>query len=267
MYPGAPSRTDLSSCLIPLRPYRNLALLRPAYSSSAYGCNLTAQLVTDGLIDTHLPDWMHHTIVDGQILPKTEREIVVDHFESAVLELPSSNPTVELHLGGGEQTCPRSTAGQLFVVVPKPGSVASALTVPPSLLMTAAPREGRQRRKRPALPTENYPPELVRGITCSSPPSPSDNPLKAVITAQTSQWPYPPPLPPAPLPAAPRPKWPGTPRRSPGVSGSFGILQDKNNVLMSAAPTASPSAWKAATIGEEWISVDLDTFPLYLRQR
>jgi hypothetical protein len=38
--------------------YRNLALHRPAYASSSYDYNLTAQLVTDGIIDTKSPRWV-----------------------------------------------------------------------------------------------------------------------------------------------------------------------------------------------------------------
>ena len=38
--------------------YRNLALHRPAYQSSSYDYNLTAQLITDGIKDTRLPRWV-----------------------------------------------------------------------------------------------------------------------------------------------------------------------------------------------------------------
>jgi hypothetical protein len=70
MYPGAPSENFQPELLLDAdAPYRNLALLRPAYASSSYDYNLTAQLVTDGLVDTVLPQWIT-TVVDGQILPK-----------------------------------------------------------------------------------------------------------------------------------------------------------------------------------------------------
>src|ERR1035438_9909090 len=46
MYPGAPSENFQPELVLdPAAPYRNFALLRPAYSSSAYDYNLTAQLV------------------------------------------------------------------------------------------------------------------------------------------------------------------------------------------------------------------------------
>src|SRR5208337_3303443 len=54
VYPGDP-RQDFGPTLVPdASTYRNLALHRPAYHSSCYDYNLTAQLVTDGIKDTHL---------------------------------------------------------------------------------------------------------------------------------------------------------------------------------------------------------------------
>jgi len=47
IYPGAPGE-DFSPELVPdSATYRNLALLRPAYHSSSYDYNLTAQLATE----------------------------------------------------------------------------------------------------------------------------------------------------------------------------------------------------------------------------
>jgi hypothetical protein len=168
MYPGAPSENFQPELLLDAdAPYRNLALLRPAYASSSYDYNLTAQLVTDGLVDTVLPQWIT-TVVDGQILPKTEREIVVDHFQSAVLELPSSNPAVELHLGGGAVP---STVDRLELFVVVPGHV-----VPDSLTFTVSVSDDAHTWRQTGsvtgghpLPTENYPPDLVRGSQLLNP--------------------------------------------------------------------------------------------------
>src|SRR5271166_2286464 len=46
IYPGAPSENFCPELVIDGSTYRNLALLRPAYHSSSYVYNLTAQLVT-----------------------------------------------------------------------------------------------------------------------------------------------------------------------------------------------------------------------------
>ena len=58
VYPGDPNQ-DFAPTLVPdTTTYRNLALHRPAYQSSAYDYNLTAQLVTDGIKETSLPRWI-----------------------------------------------------------------------------------------------------------------------------------------------------------------------------------------------------------------
>ena len=56
LYPGAALENfDAQVMLDPAAPYRNLALLRPAFASSNYDYNLTAQLITDGIVDTRDP--------------------------------------------------------------------------------------------------------------------------------------------------------------------------------------------------------------------
>src|SRR5689334_11145910 len=58
IYPGEPS-AHFGPTLIPdTTSYRNLALHRPAYHSSSYDYNLTAQLVTDGIKSSDLPRWI-----------------------------------------------------------------------------------------------------------------------------------------------------------------------------------------------------------------
>jgi len=59
--------------------YRNLALRRAAYHSSSYDYNLTAQLVTDGIVDSSLPAWLEVETAFGGVLPKEEREFAFDH--------------------------------------------------------------------------------------------------------------------------------------------------------------------------------------------
>ena len=162
VYPGLPSE-DFSPTLIldPAAPYRNLALLRPAYHSSSYDYNLTAQLVTDGLIDTEPPRWLV-ALADGEILRKEDREIFTDHFESALQALTGPTPTVELHLMGGAEA-PAVDRLEVFVVVPE--------TVPVDRLTFTASisEDGHLWQQLPAvngsapLPTENYPPGLSNG--------------------------------------------------------------------------------------------------------
>ena len=55
VYPGNPKEDFSPAMKIDNKTYRNLALHRPAYQSSSYDFNLTAQLITDGIIESKLP--------------------------------------------------------------------------------------------------------------------------------------------------------------------------------------------------------------------
>jgi len=77
IYPGNPAE-DYAPVLVSVTNYRNLALLRPAYQSSSYDYNLTAQLVTDGIKETKPPRWLVTTLQSG-VAKKNEREFLIDH--------------------------------------------------------------------------------------------------------------------------------------------------------------------------------------------
>jgi beta-galactosidase/beta-glucuronidase len=101
VYPGEP-REDFGPTLEPdPSTYRNLALHRPAYHSSSYDYNLTAQLVTDGIKDTHLPDWVATSASYRGLLPKTDREFFLDHSPVTTVDLRGPRPWVQVQLGGG----------------------------------------------------------------------------------------------------------------------------------------------------------------------
>jgi len=101
VYPGDP-REDFGPTLVPdASTYRNLALHRPAYHSSCYDYNLTAQLVTDGIKDTHPPDWIATSVSFRGLLPKTEREFLLDHNPVTTVDLRGPRPWVQVQLGGG----------------------------------------------------------------------------------------------------------------------------------------------------------------------
>ena len=77
IYPGNPAE-DFSPALLPdTNNYRNLAKLRTAYHSSSYDYNLTAQLVTDGIIIREMPDYISVATNQG-VLKKNEREWLFD---------------------------------------------------------------------------------------------------------------------------------------------------------------------------------------------
>ena len=74
VYPGNPDE-DLAPVLVPdSATYRNLALLRPAYHSSSYDYNLTAQLVMDGMKETVLPRWLVTSLSTSGVTNKIERK-------------------------------------------------------------------------------------------------------------------------------------------------------------------------------------------------
>lgn len=75
-YPGSPQE-DFSPELQPNSTYRNIALLRAAYQSSSYDYNLTAQLVTDGIISTQPPQYLILSTPDGE-KPRRELEWMID---------------------------------------------------------------------------------------------------------------------------------------------------------------------------------------------
>src|SRR5579884_2825402 len=77
VYPGDPREDFAPVMRIDSGTYRNLALHRPAFQSSAWDYNLTAQLITDGIRDTRLPRWIV-TSTSRCAVPKHEREALVD---------------------------------------------------------------------------------------------------------------------------------------------------------------------------------------------
>ena len=77
VYPGSPQE-DFSPELLPDEDqYRNLALLRTTYQSSAYDYNLTSQLLTDGIVTDRAPQYFDLQTAEGCV-PKREREWMID---------------------------------------------------------------------------------------------------------------------------------------------------------------------------------------------
>src|SRR5271165_3228550 len=102
IYPGDP-REDFAAVLGPdTQNYRNLALHRPAYQSSAYDYNLTAQLVTDGIKEIRMPRWVSVVTSDQGVLPKQDREHVLDHNNFSSIALAGASGWLELQLMGGD---------------------------------------------------------------------------------------------------------------------------------------------------------------------
>lgn len=102
VYPGDPKQ-DFGAVLEPGgQSYRNLALHRAAYQSSAYDYNLAAQLITDGIKETRLPRWVAVTTSDQGTLKKQEREHALDHNLTTPVVLNGPKAWIEVDLAGGE---------------------------------------------------------------------------------------------------------------------------------------------------------------------
>jgi hypothetical protein len=82
VYPGDPREDFAPTFRIDSTTYRNLAHLRPAFHSSAYDYNLTAQLITDGIVETALP-----------------RRVVIASGQQGLISLENRNLPRELEEG------------------------------------------------------------------------------------------------------------------------------------------------------------------------
>lgn len=90
IYPGNPAE-DFAPTLLPDQDnYRNIARLRPAYHSSSYDYNLTAQLVTDGIISREMPVYISISTHQG-VVPKNEREWLLDHNRVTEMSLEGTD--------------------------------------------------------------------------------------------------------------------------------------------------------------------------------
>ena len=87
VYPGSPNEEFVPRIRIDSASYRNLALHRPAYHSSSYDYNLTAQLVTDGIKDTRLPRWEAVSTSLQGALKKNERQWMFDQNPITNIEI------------------------------------------------------------------------------------------------------------------------------------------------------------------------------------
>jgi len=102
VYPGDP-QADFAPVMAPdTAAYRNLAVHRPAYHSSSYDYNLTAQLVTDGITETTLPRWLVASSSQAGVASKNEREYLVDHNAMTGVDFNGPGGWVQLELAGGD---------------------------------------------------------------------------------------------------------------------------------------------------------------------
>jgi hypothetical protein len=102
VYPGDPKEDFGPTLIRDGSTYRNLALHRPAYHSSSYDYNLTAQLITDGIKETALPRWLVAATSEGGVLTKARRELFMDDFDTSTVKLQGAKGWLEFGLEGGD---------------------------------------------------------------------------------------------------------------------------------------------------------------------
>ncbi|MDR3367449.1 MAG: discoidin domain-containing protein [Prevotellaceae bacterium] len=96
LYPGNPAE-NFAPELVTDNTYRNVAALKSAYHSSSYDYNLTAQLVTDGIIATGAPASIRVFTTNGD-LQKNEREWLFDGKSDSKYIIPGSDIFLQLDL-------------------------------------------------------------------------------------------------------------------------------------------------------------------------
>jgi hypothetical protein len=101
-YPGDPKAYAGPSLVPDTTTYRNLALHRPAYHSSSYDYNLTAQLITDGIQESKTPRWVAVATSDQGVLKKNLRECLFDGNWVTGVDLRGRKTWIQVEAGGGE---------------------------------------------------------------------------------------------------------------------------------------------------------------------
>ena len=102
VYPGDPKEFFGPSLDADTTTYRNLAFHRPAYHSSSYDYNLTAQLVTDGIKETTAPPTLLVTTSSQPApFPKAQRDALVGDGRGFGATVTGPNPWIQFQFTGG----------------------------------------------------------------------------------------------------------------------------------------------------------------------
>ena len=247
IYPGDPRDDFGPKTVIDNSRYRNLALLRPAYHSSSYDFNLTAQLVTDGIKDTGWPNWVATSTSSTGVLPKVQREFVLDHAHTTTTNVQGSAATVQIQLGGGKDVPEVDRVD--IVVLPPYGTPKSELEFTVSVSDDARTwqKAGSVRAPEPAS-IEGYPREFARSGQLYV-PSVTFNPAcrnrfyQVGFAIQNA------------LPQNSYLQW---------RVGEIAFFRSEQRVNI-GGPYKFTSAWMSEGLGEEWVYVDLGALCIFDR--
>jgi Glycosyl hydrolase 2 galactose-binding domain-like/Exo-beta-D-glucosaminidase Ig-fold domain/Glycosyl hydrolases family 2/F5/8 type C domain len=241
VYPGNPSE-DFAPTVVPdnSNTYRNLALLRPAYHSSSYDYNLTAQLVTDGIKDTRRPTWVETSASFLGAFSKEEREFFLDHNPTSTASLRGARPWVQVQLGGGKHV---PTVDRIDLLV-----VLTARNVQPADVSfeVSVSDDGRSWKKSATGPAPapasraGLPPEFARNGFLLKPSIPLNPPSQSryyrieCLAAKAPTFGF-------------------------GMQWGIGVVAFYNGSqrVEIGGPYDFTSAWMSAGLDEEWVYVDL----------
>ena len=234
VYPGDPTEYMGPSMAVDAGTYRNLALHRPAYQSSAYDYNLTAQLVTDGIVETAEPGWLVTSTSDAGVLGKAEREVFLDSdIASSIEVLPDVQPAsdgrawVEFEIAGTREAPELDRLDLWLRKIYAPAPVGVWTYVVSGSDDGAAWRE-LGRASGAAFPqNKDSEPSFVQSIPFTAPARFHYYRVELAAAGMTS-W---------------------------GVA-DLGLFDEGHKVLV-GGPGHFNSAWRSAGIGEEWVYVDL----------
>src|SRR5208283_2520676 len=100
VYPGDVNADFSPAMKIDAKDYRNLALHRPAYQSSSYDYNCTAQLITDGIKESQLPSWIVMTTSSDGVVKRNERGWILDRNPMTRKNIEGSHAWLQIELAG-----------------------------------------------------------------------------------------------------------------------------------------------------------------------
>jgi hypothetical protein len=244
VYPGDPKQ-DFAPAVVPGSGTgeRNLALRRPAYQSSAYDYNLTAQLVTDGIKETTLPRWFTMTTSDLGLMTKQEREHPVDHNTTTRVTITGPTRWIQVELAGGDSPL---EVDRIDILgggggFGRGGAQAGAVTA----YVVSGSDDGQTWK------------ELGRYVP-APPAAPPATPPVAAPGGGRGAFTPPPPIS-IKFTAASRNRFLRVTQEGTAATWSIGDLAfyDHDGRVEVGGPYHFSSAWKSAGSGEEWVYVDL----------
>jgi Exo-beta-D-glucosaminidase Ig-fold domain/Glycosyl hydrolases family 2/F5/8 type C domain/Glycosyl hydrolases family 2, sugar binding domain len=224
VYPADPNENFAPSSHLDQSTYRNLALHRPAYQSSSYDYNLTAQLITDGIKDTKLPRWVAVSTSEGGELPKNEREWLLDHNWLTGVNFKGAGGWVQIEFAGGD-SAPEVDRVQIDARVQV--GQASALSAGWSAIVTGSD-DGQTWKEQGRLTGTDRPLHEFKPSIALAAPAHSRFYRVTLDAPSATGW----------------------------LVGEVAFF-DKDRRVEAGGPYNFTSAWKSAETGKEWVYVDL----------